>query len=263
MDVLPYLSGWILAVALMFLLYQILAYLPYGKLSVENPPYAEYHMIHPGVAFAVPYFISIVLFAIGWFENDVWNVDKPPESTRGWVAFWVLIVYFGWRVVSQVIIYGIINKDQSSKGKKKTTIILTIAQSIYYPAVAMNFRRMCYHMQGSMQTKDVIFTILTLLSLVANAFVDISLNIWRQDDQIATIQDEYIGKYLDSEQIKSRFAVLGMCGIEPNYAFEILAWTFFAIFTLRWEALWWIVATLCILIPRMWWSSIWYSESTK
>jgi len=260
MDVLPYLSGWILAVALMFLLYQILAYLPYGKLSVENPPYAKWHMIHPGVAFAVPYFISMVLFAIGWFENDVWNVDKPPESTRGWVAFWVLIVYFGWRIVSQLIIYLIIDPPN---GKKKTTLFLTIVQLIYYPVVAMNFRRMCYHMHGSMQTKDVIFTIMTLLSLVANAFVDIRLNIWRKDDTVTTIRDSYIGNYLDAGQIKQRFAVLGMCGIEPNYAFEILAWTFYTIFTWRWEALWWLVATLCILIPRMIWSSVWYSESTK
>lgn len=255
MEFFPYLSGWILGISCIFLLYQLFAYLPYGKFAIQDAPFAQWHSIHPGVAFAIPYILSLFFVSFGWFEDNTWNVNKLPQMPKGWLALVTLILYYTWRIVSQLVIHRIINPPN---GQKQTSILFTLVQLLYYPAVAMNFRRMCYYIDTEIETKDVIFVTLTFLALAANAYVDISLNIWRKDKDIATDYGWH-GLYITSSEIKKRFAMLGMCGIEPNYAFEILAWVFFTVFTWRFESLWWLVATLCILIPRMMWSSYWYS----
>ena len=80
MDTLPYLSEYILCVAAIFLLYQLVAYLPYGKFSIPDAPYSQYHMIHPGVAFSIPFIVGLLLLAIGWFEDGMFHVDKPRHG---------------------------------------------------------------------------------------------------------------------------------------------------------------------------------------
>ena len=255
MDTLPYLSEYILCVAAIFLLYQLVAYLPYGKFSIPDAPYSQYHMIHPGVAFSIPFIVGLLLLAIGWFEDGMFHVDKPPRSPKGWVTLMILLAYFGWRVVAQMIVYNVIDPPN---GKKRTSIFFVAVQFVYYPAVAMNFRRMCYYITDPIEPSEAAFAVVVILSLIANGCVDILLNVWRKDTSI-TVDLGYHGRYLESHELSKRFAILSMCGMDPNYVFEIIAWVFFTAFTKRWESFWWLVATLMILIPRMMWNMHWYA----
>ena len=100
-----------------------------------------------------------------------------------------------------------------------------------------------------------------------NIVIEILYQSWREDPaNCYSFNDEtrnYYGNYLRSDFLKERFILFQYGFQTPNYTFEILEWTFFALFVYRYEAMWWAIASLLFLVSRGAWTAHWVGEVTK
>ena len=172
-----------------------------------------------------------------------------------WISFTFLLCHFICRlIVSLAVIEFFIDPPN---GTKETSLLLVFIWMCYTPIVGMNFRYMVAHMEDSHEFADNVLIVAAIVCAVANAFVDVAMNVWRKD---APLINEYFGNYLSKDDIGERFGLLHRLGIEsPNYFFEILEWMFFALYAFRWEAFWWFVASTLIILPRNIWTAHWQS----
>jgi hypothetical protein len=247
MEIFPYISKYLLGFTGLTFICLLVIPAPYGKFSKTyfplqmNSRLAWFLCEVGGLFILLPY-----------YENESWNATLP-NTNKGWAAFTFILVHFMWRsIFSQVILEYI----DPPRGTKETSVLIPLGGILYLPLVGMNFRHMVVEIDDTMQIEDGFFLGLSTICLCANGFVDVMLNILRKKKP----EDKYLGSYLSREDIADRFALLSNIGIDsPNYFFEILEWGFFVLFAWRWEAFWWFISTLVFLIPRMIWTSHWYT----
>ena len=247
MEIFPYISKYILGFAGLSLICLMVIPAPYGKFSKTYFPF----QINSRLAWFLCE-VGGLFILLPYYDNDSWNTSLPTTS-KGWAAFTFISIHFLWRSIFSQIILEYINPP---RGTKETSALIPLGGLLYLPLVGMNFRHMVSEIDDAITIEGGIFLGLSAICLFANAFVDVMLNIWRKEK----IEDRYLGAYLSREDIADRFALLSNIGIDsPNYFFEILEWGFFVLFTWRWEAFWWFISTLVYLIPRMIWTSHWYT----
>lgn len=250
MDIFPYLSSYIVLYAVVAFIVLIIVPAPYGKFAKSYMPL----QINPRVAWFLSEFGALLFLLVGWVEDGRWQ-HQLPQTGKGWVCFIFLIVHFLWRsTLSQLAIECII---QPPNGTKQTSVVLPLLSMVYLAFVGMNLRRMCSSITDGFEDYDAIFLVGASISLIANATVDMLLNVWRKTE--GSDKSKYFGTYLTIEEIGERFALLNKLGFQcPNYLFEMLEWGMFALLAFRWEAFWWFVATVLFLLPRSIWTSHWY-----
>ena len=252
----PYLSLYILIFSFICFVLFILCPYPHGKFYYQLPL-----DISSDVAWAMMNIPALICIFGYWdMENQRWVSDIP--NTKGWICLIFFILHFIWRGIISVLWINMIHSENNHRGNKKTSFLLVLASWFYYPFVGMLVRYMCVQIQDSMSIHDVLFLVCCVVFLALNAYVDILFNYSRQTST-KTQRHETLGVYLTKEGIEEHFKVLVHLNIEtPNYFFEIIEWGFFVLLTLRFEALWWFMATLLMLLPRAIWTSHWYSECT-
>lgn len=250
----PYLSLYILIFAFIcFILFIICPY-PHGKFSLDLPL-----SIPSDVAWAMINLPALICIFGYWdLDRKRWVSDVP--SPKGWVCLTFFIVHFIWRGLISVLLINTIHSENNCRGEKKTSFFLVLASWFYYPVVGMLVRYMCVNITDTMNVNDFLFLVCCVVFLFLNAYVDIMMNYYRKTS-LHTCEDRN-GRYLTKGGMREYFTVLFNVGIEsPNYFFEIIEWGFFAALAFRFEALWWFVATILILLPRSLWTSHWMSEN--
>lgn len=255
----PYLSLYLLVFSFICFILFIIVPFPHGKFSWKLPL-----MIDSDIAWAIMQGSAlIVIFGYLDVDNNRW-ISTLPKSNKGLIALVFFIIHVIWRSIISVLWIRNIHKElEETRGNKKTSFILVLGSLFYYPIVGMLIRYMCVHIDESISAHDIIFLLGTCVFLGLNAYVDITLNKSRCISPDVKTHAS-IGIYLTKDGLKKHFKVLVHLGIDcPNYFFEILEWGFFALFTLRFESLWWFVSTLMILLPRALWTSHWYSEEEE
>ncbi|MAJ82594.1 MAG: hypothetical protein CMF41_06730 [Legionellales bacterium] len=252
----PYLSLYVLVFSFISFVLFILFPVPHGKFSWKLPL-----MIDSDIAWALINGPALIII-FGYFDNEngTW-VSKLPSSAKGSLAMVFFIIHFIWRsIISVLWIRHIHSELPETRGCKKTSFLIVLVSWFYYPVIGMLIRHMAVNMTGELSAHDIIFLLGALIFLFLNAYVDIILNYSRTTSPDVKTHPT-IGIYLTKIGLKKHFKILVHLGIEcPNYFFEILEWGFFALFTLRFESLWWFVSTILILLPRALWTSHWYSE---
>ena len=252
----PYLSLYVLVFSFICFILFIIVPFPHGKFSWELPL-----MIKSDIAWMMMQ-SSTLIVALGYLdtENNVW-VFSLPKTNKGLIALVFFIIHFIWRGIISVLYIQHIHKElPETRGTKKTSFLLVLGSWLYYPIVGMLIRYMCVHIDKNISAHDIIFLFGSIIFLSLNAYVDIILNKSRCISPDVKTHAS-IGIYLTKNGIKKHFKVLVHLGIDcPNYFFEILEWGFFALFTLKFESLWWFVSTLMILLPRALWTSHWYTD---
>lgn len=255
----PYLSLYVLVFSFISFILFILAPCPHGKFSWKLPL-----MIDSDIAWSlmnVP--ALIIIFGYLDFDNNKW-ISTLPETNKGLFAMVFFIIHFLWRGIISVLWIRHIHKElPETRGSKKTSFIVVLVSWFYYPVIGMLIRHMCVKISDTLTAHDFIFLVGAFVFLILNGYVDIILN---KNRCISPDVKTYpsIGIYLTKDGLQKHFKMLLHLGIDcPNYFFEILEWGFFALFTMRFESLWWFVATIMILMPRALWTSHWYSEQCE
>ena len=252
----PYLSLYLVLFSFICFILFILCPYPHGKFSYALPL-----SISSDVAWAMINIPTLICIFGYWdIENAKWVSDVP--NTKGWICLSFFILHFVWRGIVSILWINLIHSENSFRGSKQTSFLLVLASWFYYPFVGMLIRYMCVHIENSISIHDILFLVCCFLFLGLNAYVDILFNYSRKTS-LKTQNHEQLGIYLTKEGIADHFKVLVHLNIEsPNYFFEMIEWGFFVLLTLRFEALWWFIATLLMLLPRALWTSHWYSECT-
>lgn len=251
----PYLSAWILGYAIVAFLFSLIIPIPYGKFSKSMLPL----QIDPRVAWGLQHGFVLIGLLFGWFESGRFYMDLPTTN-KGWVALTFLVIHFIWR--------GIISQIAFPKyGTKQTSILVPVVGLLYFVPVGLNFRRMCHEIDEDYEAIDSIPIVLAFVCLILNIVIEILYQSWREDPaNCYSFNDEtrnYYGNYLRSDFLKERFILFQYGFQTPNYTFEILEWTFFALFVYRYEAMWWAIASLLFLVSRGAWTAHWVGEVSK
>lgn len=255
----PYLSVYILVFSFISFILFILSPCPHGKWALDLTL-----MIDPDIAWMMMQIPTlIVIFGYFDFDNNKW-VSDLPSTNKGSIALIFFTIHFIWRGILSVIWIKKIHQDlPETRGSKKTSFIVVLVSWFYYPVVGMLIRYMCVNIDDTISAHDLIFLVGCFVFLGLNGYVDIVLN---KNRCISPDVKTYpsIGIYLTKDGLKKHFKMLIHLGIDcPNYFFEMLEWGFFALFTMRFESLWWFLSTLLILLPRALWSSHWYCEEVE
>ncbi len=250
----PYLSLYILIFSFICFILFIVVPCPYGKFSYDAPL-----PISPDFAWSLMNLSTLICIFGYWdIENGKWNSQVP--NMKGWICLSFFIIHFIWRGLISVLWINLIHSEENYRGTKKTSFLLVLVAWLYYPVVGMLIRHMCVSIDEKIDVNDFLFLICCIIFLFLNAYVDIYLNYKRKISQYTTTAND-TGTYLTKQGMREHFTILFNLGIEnPNYFFEIIEWGFFTLLTMRFESLWWFVATLFILLPRSLWSSHWLTE---
>lgn len=250
----PYLSLYILIFSFICFVLFILCPCPHGKFTYDLPL-----SISSDIAWTLMNLPALICIFGYWdMDNNTWVTDLP--NVKGWFCLIFFIVHFCWRSIVSVLWINLLNAEENHRGKKQTSFFIVLASWFYYPFVGMLIRYMSVHIEDTISVHDMLFYACCFIFLGLNGYVDILFNYMRKTSS-KKISDESLGVYVTREGVRENFRVLFHLNIEtPNYFFEILEWGFFVLFTLRFEALWWFVATMLILLPRALWTSHWYSE---
>jgi len=251
----PYLSAWILGYAIVAFLFSLVIPFPYGKFSKSMLPL----QIDPRIAWGLQHGSVLIGLIFGWVDLDGWYMDLPVTN-KGWVALCFLVCHFIWRgIISQVAF--------AKHGTKQTSILLPIVGLLYFIPVGLNFRRMCHEIVEDYEAIDSIPLVLSIVCLILNIIVEFLYQSWRKDTaNCYAFNDEtrkYYGNYVRSDFLGERFILFQYGFQTPNYTFEILEWTFFALFVFQYEALWWAIATFLFLVSRGAWTAHWVGEVSK
>ncbi len=228
---------------------------PYGKFASNTLPL----QFNPRVTWMLMELGALIFFLIGWTEFDKWNMDHP-STTKGWILFFFFIIHFTWRsVLSPLVIHVITDSDPELIGEKETSILLAVVSWLYLPVVGFMIRKMTVYDFPDIEGHEYIFLVATVLCFALNVWYDVWVNMNRGGGERVYSGELYLGKYLTIEQIDEEWHTLVAWGITtPNYFFECLEWFFFMLFAWRPEALWWFVACVLILVPRILWTNSWY-----
>ena len=256
MEVLPYLSAYLLvyAFALNFIFWWMPA--PYGKFSYQK---------HETCSFVISsYWVSTLshagLFsmAIGWFEGDwIWKTDAVMEG-RGMLIFILLIIYTVVRVASPLLYCGM----QSSENKKFVNPLWLLPYFGFWIPAGFYWRRAVSVIDRPLEAYDYILCIIAVIFWMLNVYSDFSKNRKRYKDDVK----EYtvIGKYLSKKQIYEQFTSLErmyhIASLPPNYTFEIAFWFVFIFISWSWEGIWWFCCMFAFLFTRGVWQRTWYDE---
>ena len=251
----PYLSLYILIFSFICFILFIIFPCPHGKFSYKLPL-----PISPDLAWSMINLPALICIFGYWdIDNNRWITDVP--NTKGWICLTFFIVHFVWRGLISVLWINMIHSDENYRGSKKTSFLIVLASWLYYPFVGMLIRYMCNNIKDEINVNDMLFLIGCIVFLCLNAYVDISLNFKRKTSRYTHTNSN--GTYLTKQGMQEYFRILFDLGVEsPNYLFEIIEWGFFAALAFRFEALWWLIATILILLPRALWTSHWMSTDT-
>lgn len=258
MEFFPYLSSYLLVFSFVLCIFTSFAPVPLGKFSNPSLPLQVNARV-------VQVLLSFGAFAMlfGWTEDGTWHT-KLPTSTKGWIVFIFILVHFSWRsIISQIVFNHLTdNSEEDIIGKKQASFLIAVVSFAYYIPVGFFFRRLSVQIANeSLQEHEYIFLVASILCLMLNAYVDISMNTNRESRKKIT---EYYGRYASVEELRESFDSILRIGLPPNYFFEIAEWFFFALFIARWETFWWFITILLLMIPRAMWQMRWYyTKKTK
>jgi len=253
MEVLPYISGYLLiyAFALNFLLWFMPA--PYGKFSYQKNKWCGIDswmfscFTHAG-------FISIVA---GWFEGDWKRHNINVKEGRGMLLFIILCVYIVVRCLSPLIYKVTMRRD---RGTKKVNVLWLIPYLAFWIPAGFYWSRVVSKIDKPFELYDIILCALALLFWVLNVYSDFKKNYNRDEGK----KYEVIGKYLNQKQIYKEFSSLErlyhVAALPPNYTFEIAFWFVFVFISWSWEGLWWFCCMFAFLFTRGVWQKTWYNE---
>jgi len=228
---------------------------PYGKFASLSLPI----QFDTRITWVIMEVSALIFFLIGWTEFDKWNMDHPT-TTKGWICFFFFIIHFTWRsILSPLVLHVITDSEPELIGEKQTSLLLVLFGWLYLPVVGFMIRKMTVYDFQKVESHEYIFLVAAILCLFLNAWFDIWVNMNRDKGEKIYSGELYLGKYLTIEQIDAEWHTLVQWGITtPNYFFEILEWFFFMLFAWRPEALWWFVACVLVLSPRIIWTNSWY-----
>jgi len=259
MEVLPYISAYLLiySFALNFLFWFMPA--PYGKFSYQEHNYLTFLLI-PSWIFSIFTHAGFAVVVAGWFEGDwVWHNGMAKEG-RGMLLLVILCVYILVRVLSPLFYQAISNIDEA-RGTKKVNLLWLVPYFAFWVPAGFYWRRAVATSHKPLELYDIVLCLLAFIFWALNVYSDFNKNNKRNEQgKPYTV----IGKYLDQKQIYEDFSSLEklyhVASLPPNYQFEIAFWFVFIFISWNWEGLWWFCCMFLFLFTRGVWQKTWYEE---
>lgn len=256
MEVLPYISSYLLiyAFVLNFIFWYIPA--PFGKFShVWSVPwyFKVYSSLFRGST--TLWFVTII---IGWWENETVKWEWPT-SDRGLFVFVWLCIYWVFRTFIAPMLNFVALDDKTVVGDKKVFVLWIIPYIGFWAPAGIFWRRATTKIDAPIEPYDYILIFLLLFFGVLNVHSE-----WRMNKKRSSVTKKLqtIGKYLDEEQIYEDYASMKkqwhMLSLPPNYMFEVAHWFIFIFVSHCWEGLWWFLCIFMFLLTRGVWQKKWY-----
>ena len=251
MDVLPYLSLYLIVYTVVINGVFLMAPAPYGKFS------QRWILNVPGTY--INGLLTVGFFACyaGWIDEDWAYKTDFPTSARGWFILMYLTVFFAWRTFVSHMVYACIVENT-----KESSVLILVPYLLYYVPVGFYFRRCAALAGGAFAPHEYVLMAVLVFLFAMNAYADVSKNLRRKN-----ARRYELGRYLNEREIFHAFSsfvpIYKILGLPPNYSLELIHWFVFVFLTNAWEGWWWFVCCAVWLITRGIWQRRWYATPSS